>query len=87
MTKKSITKSLKMTPENEREINEKAKANNMNFSKYLLDCALHNNNSVTPEILCKIENIIEQCRKSVMSDRKTIDKINEEANELWELLK
>ena len=46
--KKSITKSVKMSPLQEQQIREQAEIKGMNFSEYMLDCTLHNNQSVTP---------------------------------------
>ena len=41
--KKSVTKSIKMSPQQEHQIREQANKKDMNFSEYMLDCALHGN--------------------------------------------
>ena len=56
--KKSITKSVKMSPLQERQIRQQAEKKNMNFSEYMLDCTLHNNQSVTPYMAVKIQEMV-----------------------------
>lgn len=56
--KKSITKSVKMTPLQEQQIWEQAEKKNMNFSEYMLDCTLHNNQSVTPYMAVKMQEMV-----------------------------
>lgn len=48
--KKSITKSIKLSPLQVQQIEEKAKEKNMTFSSYMVDCAVHGNNSITPQM-------------------------------------
>ncbi len=57
--KKTITKSLKLSPDMLMCIEGKAKKRNMNFSQYMVDCAIHRESAITPEILCRLENIID----------------------------
>lgn len=61
--KKTITKSMKMSPDIVKHIENEAKKKNMNFSQYMIDRAVHGDNSLTPEILCRMENIIQRCLK------------------------
>ena len=56
--KKSITKSLKLSPNQEEAIMRQAKEKNMNFSQYVLDCAVHHESQVTPETAVNIQNIL-----------------------------
>ena len=86
--KKSISKSLKISPNDFEVINEKMKERKVNFNQYMIECAVHSGNGLTPEILCKIENIIEKCaRIAGQSDKDTMDSIRMEANALWDCLK
>lgn len=78
--KKTITKSFKISPEQNDIIEAKAKDKNMNFSQYIIDCAIHKENSLTPKILCQIENILNEINTHDENVRKEIDK-------LWEYLK
>lgn len=56
--KKSIIKSIKMSSLQEQQIKEQAEKKGMNFSKYMLDCALHNNQGVTPYIAVKMQEMV-----------------------------
>lgn len=56
--KKSVTKSIKMSPQQEQQIWEQAEKKNMNFSEYMLDCTLHNNQSVTPYMAVKMQEMV-----------------------------
>lgn len=56
--KKSVTKSIKMSPQQEKQIREEADKKGMNFSEYMLDCALHNNQGVTPYMAVKMQEMV-----------------------------
>lgn len=84
--KKTITKSLKLSPDMLMHIEGKAKKKNMNFSQYMVDCAIHRESAITPEILCRLENIIETCIYHI-DDEETLKIIRKEADELWECLR
>ena len=86
--KKSVTKTIKVSPGALKKIEEEAGKKGMNFSAYMLDSALHRECSLTPEILCKLETIIEECLR--IADRSCADNaefIRMEADSLWESLK
>lgn len=83
--KKLKPKSLKLSADMLEVIKRKAKDKNMNFSQFMIDCALHNENCITPEVLCKIENIIELCTLHCENET-VIDTIRKEADELWDFL-
>ena len=51
--KKSIIKSIKLSPLQVQQIEEKAKEKNLTFSSYMVDCAVHGNNSITRNIFEK----------------------------------
>ena len=55
--KKSVTKSIKMSPQQEQQIREQAEQKGMNFSEYMLDCALHGNQGITPYMAVKMQEI------------------------------
>ena len=84
---KSVTKSMKMTADTAKAIEEAAKEANMSFSSYVTMCAMHRDKSVTPEVLCRIENIINRCIVTSERGRSEKDAIRKEADELWDLLK
>lgn len=56
--KKSITKSIKMSPLQEQQIREQAEKKGMNFSEYMLDCTLYNNQSVAPYMAVKMQEMV-----------------------------
>lgn len=56
--KKSLTKSIKMSSLQEQQIKKQAEEKGMNFSEYMLDCALHNNQGVTPYIAVKMQEMV-----------------------------
>ena len=86
--KKTITKSMKMSPDIVKHIENEAKKKNMNFSQYMIDHAVHGDNSLTPEILCRMENIIQRCLMVVsINNSSDIENIRMEADALWECLK
>ena len=86
--KKTIIKSMKMSPDIVNYIEIEAKKRNMNFSQYMIDCAVHKECCITPEILCRMENIIEQCLSIASTNNSSdIENIRMEANALWECLK
>lgn len=84
--KKTITKSMKLSPDAVQYIEGEAEKLNMNFSQYMLDCVMHRECSITPEILCRLENIIEMCMSYIDNDKDS-RKIRREVNKLWECLK
>lgn len=56
--KKSITKSVKMSPNQEKTIMEQAEQKGMNFSEYMIDCAVHGSQGLTPQIAVKMQEMI-----------------------------
>lgn len=56
--KKSLTKSIKMSSLQEQQIKEQAEQKGMNFSEYMLDCALHNNQGITPHMAVKMQEMV-----------------------------
>lgn len=66
--KKSITKSVKLSPLQVKQITEQANEKGMKFSEYMLDCALHGNQGITPYMAVKIQemvNIVEDIADSL----------------------
>lgn len=56
--KKSIVKSIKLSPLQEQQIMEQADKKGMKFSEYMLDYALHGNQGIKPQIAVKMQEII-----------------------------
>lgn len=88
--KKSITKSLKLSPNQEELIMRQAKEKNMNFSQYVLDCAIHTESKITPEIAVKLQNILGYARYIArMGDKWSFyqEEFENMEDAIWELLK
>ena len=83
--KKTVNKSLKLSTDMLKKIEGRAESKNMNFSQFMIDCALHNENCITPEVLCRLENIIELCTLHCENES-VVDIIRKEADELWDFL-
>ena len=56
--KKSIVKSIKLSPLQVQQIEEKADKKGMKFSEYMLDCALHGEQGITPEYAVKMQELV-----------------------------
>ena len=56
--KKSIVKSVKISPQQEKMIKEQAEKKGMKFSEYVVDCVIHNNQGLTPQMAVKIQEMI-----------------------------
>ena len=56
--KKSITKSIKLSPNQEQFIMEQAEKKNMSFSEYMIDCAVHGNQGITPCMAVKMQEMV-----------------------------
>ncbi|WP_298483811.1 plasmid mobilization protein [uncultured Ruminococcus sp.] len=56
--KKSIVKSIKLSPLQLQHIEEQADKKGMKFSEYMLDCALHGSQGVTPQIAVKMQEMV-----------------------------
>ena len=83
--KKTVNKSLKLSTDMLKKIEGRAESKNMNFSQFMIDCALHNESCITPEVLCRLENIIELCILHCENET-VIDTIRKETDELWAFL-
>ncbi|MDD6269237.1 MAG: hypothetical protein PUA84_04190 [Oscillospiraceae bacterium] len=56
--KKSIVKSIKLSPLQADLIQKKADEKGMTFSSYMVDCALHGSNGITPQIAVKMQEMV-----------------------------
>ena len=56
--KKSIVKSIKLSPLQLQHIEEQADRKGMKFSEYMLDCALHGSQGVTPQRAVKMQEMV-----------------------------
>ncbi|MBQ8010367.1 MAG: hypothetical protein IJ265_02295 [Oscillospiraceae bacterium] len=83
---KTVIKTLKIPQETAEKLETEAGMRGMDFNEYVLDSALHQACRLTPEILCKMENILQRCMQSV--DNPKIQKwVRKEMTELWGCLR
>ena len=88
--KKTITKTVKMTESQCKQIEEKVAAHHMSFSSYLVMAGAHDGGCNLPEIVVMVQNIVNEvnaviCDANLPEDRK--NQLNQEANRLWSKLK
>lgn len=84
--KKSITKSIKLSPLQVQQIEEKAKEKNLTFSSYMVDCAVHGNNSITPQMAVQMQELVNMVLEIVDSIDSTEyiqkEELRQKANDL-----
>lgn len=87
--KKTVIKSIKMSPEQEKIALENAKSKGLSFSSYAVDRITHSENSITPETLSIIQEIINCAERTVKSsgNMREIQNMKMEEKLLWESLK
>lgn len=56
--KKSIVKTIKISPSQNDVIMRQAQAKGMNFSEYIVNCAVHNSQGITPLITVKMQELV-----------------------------
>lgn len=56
--KKSIVKSIKISPTQNAVITQKAKEMGMNFSAYMVNCAEHGNQGISPDMAVKLQELM-----------------------------
>ena len=76
--------SITMTEEDFSIIERKARLKGMKISPFMVDCAVHNDDKLTPEIKAKIQTIInEACSIVSQYDRAAAEYIHEEGKKTW----
>lgn len=55
--KKTMTKSIKLSQNEYEQIQKQAAEKRMNFSEYIIDSAIHRQNTITPQIAVKVQEI------------------------------
>lgn len=85
--KKGKVTSIRLTEEQHKRVQEKATAKGMTVSRYLTERALHDDNSLTPEILVKMQNIANTaCAVVEEFAPEKVKSIQEGMNEIWQKL-
>jgi len=61
--KKTVTKSLKLSQKEQEYIQKCADEEGMSFGRYLVNCAIHKDTTVTPAMLVKLQEIVNTIQK------------------------
>lgn len=87
--KKSITKSVKLSQNEYQYIMQQAESRGMNFSGYMVDCAIHRQNTITPQIAVKVQEIantaLDLADRLSYDEYKTKENLYQKSQELNEL--
>lgn len=83
---KIVIKTLKIPQETAEKLEMEAGMRGMDFNEFMLDSALHQACRLTPEILCRMENILQRCMQSVESP-KLRKWVRKEMDEFWGCLR
>ncbi len=86
--KKEKRISVRFTDEQRRIAEQKAKEKNLTLSRYIAECVCHKENSLTPEIMVHMQNLVNTACDIVKEySHKDCAYMESEVNELWSLLK
>ena len=78
--------SITMTEEDYSIIERKARLKGMKVSPYMVDCALHHDDNLRPEVKAKIQTAMNGAIKIVEQyDRAAAEYLHEEAVKIWSL--
>lgn len=84
--RKGKVTSIRLTEEQHERVQKKAQAKGMTISNYIITTAV-NGNSVTPELLVKLQNIAnEACSVMEKHEPDRVTAIQQEVNGLWQKL-
>jgi len=61
--KKTVTKSLKLSQKEQEYIQKCTDEEGMSFGRYLVNCAIHKDTTVTPAMLVKLQEIVNTIQK------------------------
>lgn len=82
--KKNKKTSITMTDEDFVVIERKARLKGMKISPYMVDCALHHDEAITPEVRAKMQTIMNYAVKMVSQyDATGAEFLHEEAKKIW----
>lgn len=85
--RKSKVTSIRLTEEQHKCIQKKAQAIGMTVSNYIITIAASGDNSVTPELLVTLQNIVnEACSAMEEYAPDRVTAMQQEVNELWQKL-
>ena len=78
--------SVRLSPNDRKEIQKKASAKGMKPSEYIRDCALHGGGGVTPYAKMKIQNLVNAAYEQLKTtDPENAEALMMEVQEVWTL--
>lgn len=85
--KKGKVTSIRLTEEQHRRVQEQAKAKDMTISSYIITTAVNGGNAITPEMLVKMQNVVNMaCATVEKCAPEKVESIQERMNEIWQKL-
>lgn len=79
--------SIRLTDEQHKRVQKKAQARGMTVSNYIITIVANGDNSVTPELLVKFQNIAnEACSAVEKYEPNRVTAMQQEVNDLWQKL-
>ena len=88
--KKNITKSIKISQNQQKIIADRAAKQNMNFSEYVVNCAVYGGYNLTPQMAVKVQMIInlalDLAERLDYNEYQTAQKIQKQVQDLSELI-
>ena len=85
--KKTVQKSIKITPEQEAVIAKRMADTGCSFNALVIQSLFHGDNSLTPEILANIQEIVNCAMRAVDTGMDMRDELEGGMKKLWSYLK
>ncbi|MBR0484086.1 MAG: hypothetical protein IJJ69_04800 [Oscillospiraceae bacterium] len=86
--KKGKVLSVRLTEEGYENLKEESQLHHMSMSGYLAQIAVHGKNGLTPELMVKIQRIVNVAYKAIKDyEPETAEFLEQEMHELWSELK
>lgn len=86
-SEKKVPTAIRLSPNERRIVEEKAKTMEMSVTGYIRHMAVHGDENITPNVMVKIQNLVNHAHdvaKQINPDEAL--SLEEEANEIWSLL-
>lgn len=85
--RKGKVTSIRLTEEQHKKVQEQAKAKGMTVSSYIITTAVNGGNTITPEMLVKMQNVADMACEAVEEFApEKVKSIQEGMNEIWQKL-
>lgn len=79
--------SIRLPNELRTKLEEEAERSGLKFSSYIVYCLRHSDNSLTPEIMIGIQNIVNKAVSISEGSPEKSEEIRKEVDKLWQLLR